>query len=76
MPKPRDGRRLPDLPSAGTSAQGEGPLAVAADRCIAAYEAVLELNDPDLQNLSEMLLLAVGKRLAREDRHVLRQLMN
>ncbi len=76
MPKPRDGRRMSDRRSGGSCAQGERPLAIAADRCIAAYEAVLELNDPDLRRLSEMLLLAVGKRLAREDGGALRQLMN
>ncbi|GJD88071.1 MULTISPECIES: hypothetical protein [Methylobacterium] len=76
MPKPRDGRRSPDRRSCGSSAQDEGPLALAADRCIAAHEAVLELNDPDLHRLSEMLLLAVGKRLAHQDRNALRQLMN
>ncbi len=76
MPKPRDGRRLPDRRSGGSYARDEKPLAIAADRCIAAYEAVLELNDPDLRRLSEMLLLAVGKRLAREDGNALRQLMN
>ncbi|MDQ0519579.1 hypothetical protein QO017_000879 [Methylobacterium gregans] len=37
---------------------------------------MLELNDPDLRRLSEMLLLAVGKRLAREDGSALRHLMN
>lgn len=76
MPKPRDVRRPTDRPAGGSGAQAEPPLALAADRCIAAYEAVRDLNDPDLRRLSEMLLLAVGRRLAREDRHALRQMMN
>ncbi|AWN36278.1 hypothetical protein [Methylobacterium radiodurans] len=76
MPKPRDGRRPTDFRAGGASAQVGAPLALAADRCIAAYEAVRDLDDPDLHRLSEMLLLAVGKRLAREDRQALRQRMN
>ncbi|WP_210250325.1 PAS domain-containing protein [Methylobacterium planeticum] len=45
----------------------EHPLERAADQCVATHQAIAELDDPTLKLLSEMLLLEVGRKLAKLD---------
>ncbi|KAB1073541.1 PAS domain-containing protein [Methylobacterium soli] len=52
------------------------PLERAADHCIATHRAVMESEDPHLKLLSEMLLLEVGRKLAKLESSRRRKGMN
>ncbi|WP_447670094.1 PAS domain-containing protein [Methylobacterium sp. A54F] len=52
------------------------PLEHVADRAIAAHKAITVLNDPQLQLLSDALLLEVGRQLARREASERRRRMN
>ncbi|GEP04303.1 PAS domain-containing protein [Methylobacterium oxalidis] len=52
------------------------PLERAAERCLAAKKAVSEVGDTHLQLLADMLLLEVGRRLAKLEDQSRRKLMN
>ncbi|KAB1072642.1 PAS domain-containing protein [Methylobacterium planeticum] len=43
----------------------EHPLERAADQCVAVHRTIAELEDPTLTLLSEMLLLEIGRKLAK-----------
>ncbi|KAB1068181.1 PAS domain-containing protein [Methylobacterium planeticum] len=59
----------------GKAASGH-PLERAAEHCVAAHEAVKEIEDPHLNLLSEMLLLEVGRKLATLEGSRQRKRMN
>ncbi|MEA1831260.1 PAS domain-containing protein [Methylobacterium durans] len=52
------------------------PLDHAAERCIAAREAVGKLGEKDLQLMADMLLFEIGRRLAKREEQARRRLMN
>jgi hypothetical protein len=54
----------------------EHPLERAADWCVAAHRTIAELDDPTLKLLSEMLLLEVGRKLAKLETSRRRKHMN
>ena len=67
--------------SEGTFDEGEldsggTPLDRAADHAIAAQKALVELQDPALKIVADMLLLALGRRLAQRETQDRRRHMN
>jgi hypothetical protein len=54
----------------------EGPLERAADYAIAAQQAIVELQDPELKLHADALLLALGRKLAQQEVQDRRKRMN
>ena len=54
----------------------ETPLERAADHAIAAQQAIVELQDPELKAHADALLMGLGRRLARQEVQVRRRRMN
>jgi PAS fold len=55
---------------------GEAPLERAADHAIAAQQAIVELQDPELKAHADALLLVLGRKLARQEVQDRRKRMN
>lgn len=55
---------------------GEAPLDRAADHIIAAQQAIVEMQDPNLKAQADALLLALGRKLAQQEVENGRQRMN
>lgn len=53
--------------SEGVVSAEQTPLDRAAERAIAAQQAVAELQDPELKALADALLMALGRKLARQE---------
>ncbi|MCK2056297.1 PAS domain-containing protein [Methylobacterium sp. 37f] len=62
--------------SAGLPDLSEHPLEEAAEHCLAARQAVQKLADPLLENMTNMLLLELGRRLSKLERDQRRARMN
>jgi hypothetical protein len=62
--------------SAGMSDGSDHPLEEAAELCLAAQSAIQKLSEPLLQNMIDMLLLELGRRLSKPAHDRLRTLMN
>lgn len=59
----RSGDTLPDANNANVT---DPPLEQAAEHAIAAQKAIAELNDPDLKFIADLLLLSIGRELAKQ----------
>ncbi|PVY88535.1 hypothetical protein C7388_14327 [Methylobacterium radiotolerans] len=55
---------------------GKAPLDRAADHIIAAQQAIVEMQDPNLKAQADALLLALGRKLAQQEVENGRQRMN
>lgn len=56
-----------DAADAAWLAPAAHPLEQAAEHCLAARRAIGELAEPLLRNMTDMLLLEIGRRLSRQD---------
>lgn len=56
-----------DLPAVSRPSEASDPLEQAAEHCLAARHALVELAEPLLRNMTDMLLLEIGRRLSKRD---------
>jgi hypothetical protein len=63
-----DTHRSPFLLNHAVEMRETDPLMVAADRCIQAHTAIDRLGDRGLRRLSDLMLLAIGRTIARRTR--------
>ena len=72
-----DNLRRDEGTSAGSGVEVEGaPLDRAAEHAIAAQQAIVDLQDPDLKVHADALLMALGRKLAQQEVQDRRKRMN